>query len=357
MDKYDQLIDQLKRAKNTKNAEEIDRTIEVLNTFKTFLLQKFEAQCSKFQHHKFEKQYYNNHRISVTYTALELPQPFYPDGSPVKVLFIRNIRQKLNRERLTEFLDGHSVTQFSLSNIQFSRNESTTARIHCADLAVSCYIQTLSCLKKLEWSYIDQNGKKHSGSAVVHPDSQQKLADDLVDRSALFEEIELYREIVRLPELARIVLGFLDPISQVTLFIAAHRRNSDMDSFDKVDLHSSWALFTGTKALKELKLAITQFRPTSLTFSHPHEVDIVTYAVKHLVKEYTQEGQTTAKLENLGLSGIKTNITMVKKFSNLSLEIKKLKLRKIKGVVESEVKVEDLKTLIVSNTDFFTCRN
>ena len=175
MDKYDQLIDQLKRAKNTKNAEEIDRTIEVLNTFKTFLLQKFEAQCSKFQHHKFEKQYYNNHRISVTYTALELPQPFYPDGSPVKVLFIRNIRQKLNRERLTEFLDGHSVTQFSLSNIKFSRNKSTTARIHYADLAVSCYIQTLSCLKKLEWSYMDQNGKKHSASPVVHSDSTTPL--------------------------------------------------------------------------------------------------------------------------------------------------------------------------------------
>ena len=260
-----------------------------------FLLQKFESQCSKFQHHEFSKQYYNSHRISITYPDLELPQPFYPDGSPVKVLFIRDIRQKLNRERLTEFLNGHSVTQFSLSNIQFPRNKSTTARIHCADLAVSCYIQTLSCLKKLEWSYIDQNGKKHSGSAVVHPDSQQKLADDLVDRSALFEETELYREIVRLPELARMVFGFLDPISQTALFIAAHRHNSVMGSFDKVDLDSSWPFFTGTRALKELKLAITQFRPTSLTFSHPHEIYIVTNAVKHIVKEYTQEGETTSK--------------------------------------------------------------
>ena len=191
---------------------EAEKTKQVLEHFRKIIFRRFEDQAKKLQHHQFKQQHDHNRRVVVGNPEVKLPQLFRPDSSyrpePIRDLFLRNIVIKLNRTRLTELLNANGIKEFTLSKIKFSNNKVTTAKMHCSDLATSCYVQILSCLNKLEWSFTDDHGVKQQVSATASVESAQSLQDcpDDVKWPGLFEETEFFSKIYRIPELACIIL-------------------------------------------------------------------------------------------------------------------------------------------------------
>ena len=164
---------------------------------------------------------------------------------------------KMNRERLTGFFNSHGIHGFTLTKIRFPQGRATTARIHCDNLGISCYLQVLSCLKKSAWSFTDSNNKEHSGSAVVAVDSEQDLSLNYNNnKSDLFEETLFFQTVFKTAELARMIVEFLSPTDQVNFYFDVHKHNSTIGTFNKLCLDMSWPLFTGPHALREFQSTV-----------------------------------------------------------------------------------------------------
>ena len=127
-------MEQLQKFRTSETEYEVDRAKSVLNIYRNQLVKSQEYQKRTLLRHQIQQQDNNNRHLEITPPEPSFPTLFYPDGKPVRTLFIYNIYSKLNRERLTQFLNGHDIEGFTLSKIRLPPKETMAARIHCETL-------------------------------------------------------------------------------------------------------------------------------------------------------------------------------------------------------------------------------
>ena len=345
-------MEQLQKFRISETEYEVDRAKAVLNIYRNQLVKRQEYQERTLLLHQIQQEDDYNRHLEITLPEPFFPTLFYPDGKPMKTLFIHNIYLKFNRERLTQFLNGHVIEGFTLSKIRLPPKETMTARIHCEDLAISCQIRILSCLKQLTWSLTGDQGEQRTGSAIVVVECGQDLMVKL-EKNLSFQDTEFYKEVFRQHILAKLILKFLEPADLSSLFIATNRHYSIVKSLNNVGLDTSWLPFTGSQGLRNLKIIIEEIKPCRIHYTYSHEIDMVKKVLEYIVKVYSQKGKTQTNLLVLNLKNIRVNHKLIT-FVCKNINVKRLELSLSKGDIGKYLKSQYLQQLYVSNTNFFS---
>ena len=357
MEEIENLIEQLTKFRSDETSTDFFKAEIYLRQYGEELEKQHDKRVRDLQHRQ-DREGTLCKVIPITDLKPELPILFDIDNRPVKELYLFNIHYKLNRDKLTEFLKSHGINEFTLTAVEFSRTKSTSAKLHCNNLATSCLVQIFSILKKLTWKFYSENKKKtFTGSARVRAEAGQKPVPSKIKKNYYkhFERSELFRKIWYMTEIANHIYKFLEPKDQANFYLASYKHPSFLGFIAKKQLDTSWPLFTGLQAISELRNVITQVVPRRIHFSFPHEPNVVFKTLEIFANSFIQESKTPF-LECLDLRGINVTTSIIEQIS-VKIHVRELKIAETQEKVFENLKTKETEILTIYKNTFFTAKH
>ncbi|XP_066590503.1 uncharacterized protein [Prorops nasuta] len=153
MEKVKEIRAQLANYKEASTSEEVRADCFIAD----IALESFEEFLKKRLHYREIHVEMCRNRNSASYPVLQgvqVPQLFH-NNIPVRKLFLRNIKYRINKVILFECLSNQDCRDFEVINVKAIRKGSV-AVIKCATIASACEIQVKACKKEL--IFTDPNG-------------------------------------------------------------------------------------------------------------------------------------------------------------------------------------------------------
>ncbi|KAL7301577.1 hypothetical protein TKK_0005592 [Trichogramma kaykai] len=221
--------------------------------------------------------------VAASFVDFRLPFLFH-NGEPVKILKLYNIQCHMRSDRILQMLRDAGIHTCSLTAVK-SAAHSTTAKVACPTLALSCRLQLIAILKKVAWTKysasLQDDDKFIAVQPILKPILPSAIIPSIAQATQVLDADPLLVKLAENYDLAEYLSRFLSCEDIANAWLLCRNKNL-VTLLMKRRVDASRSGFIGQNTRQMVKDYIVRYQPKEIIFSDRGLIREASAAIKTL---------------------------------------------------------------------------